>query len=157
MDTVFDHSAAMGARCSMLRAAEGVNICGPLRRRQVRKLRKCSLQTCWVPAGEYTFAWQPWIMQLGLFMITTPGSRQYAGPSIRFSTVGKVPSLCVLITLLCLSVSGMSGCVSPSREGLPPGSPFIDRVEVENPSLPDGTAVGDITDHSAELWLKTDG
>lgn len=89
--------------------------------------------------------------------MTTPGSWQYAGPSIRFSTVGKVPSLCVLIALVCLSVSGISGCVSPSREGLPPGSPFVDRAEVEKPSLPDGTAVGDITDHSAELWLKTDG
>jgi alkaline phosphatase D len=33
----------------------------------------------------------------------------------------------------------------------------MDQAEVQKPSLPDGTAVGDITDHSAELWLKTDG
>ena len=42
-------------------------------------------------------------------------------------------------------------------EELPPGSPFTDQVELEKPSLPDGTAVGDITSYSAELWLKTQG
>ena len=86
--------------------------------------------------------------------MTTPVSRQYAGPLIRFSTV---PSLTVLVALACLSAIGLSGCVSPSREGLPSGSPFMDQAELQKPSLPDGTAVGDITDHSAELWLKTDG
>ena len=57
-----------------------------------------------------------------------------------------------IVSLICFS-----GCVSPSREGLPPGSPFIDQRELERPSLPDGTALGDITSHSAELWLKTQG
>jgi alkaline phosphatase D len=33
----------------------------------------------------------------------------------------------------------------------------MDQGELDKPSLPDGTAVGDITSHSAELWLKTDG
>ncbi|HEX6949907.1 MAG TPA: alkaline phosphatase D family protein [Nitrospira sp.] len=47
--------------------------------------------------------------------------------------------------------------MSPSREGLPPGSPFTDHAELERPSLPDGTALGDITSHSAELWLRTEG
>jgi alkaline phosphatase D len=40
---------------------------------------------------------------------------------------------------------------------LPTGSPFVDQLELEQPSLPDGTALGDITSHSAELWLKTHG
>jgi alkaline phosphatase D len=50
-----------------------------------------------------------------------------------------------------------AACVSDSREGLPPGSPFVDQAELQKPSLPDGTAVGDITCHSVDLWLKTDG
>ena len=83
--------------------------------------------------------------------MTTPCRGQYAGPWIRFSTV---PSVSALIAVLCLYAMG---CVSPSREGLPPGSPFMDQAELQKPSLPDGTAVGDITDHSAEFWLKTDG
>ena len=86
--------------------------------------------------------------------MTTPCSRQYAGRWIRFSTV---PNHSVVIALVCLSALSLQGCVSPSREGLPPGSPFMDQAEVQTPSLPDGTAVGDITAHSAELWLKTDG
>lgn len=86
--------------------------------------------------------------------MTTPGSRQYAGPWNRFSTV---PSLSIFMAFVCLAAMGPSGCVSPSREGLPPGGPFADEAELQTPSLPDGTAVGDITDHSAELWLKTDG
>lgn len=59
--------------------------------------------------------------------------------------------------LLCAVLVLLPGCVSPSREGLPPDSPFIDQAELEQPSLPDGTAVGDITSHSAVLWLKTAG
>ena len=51
----------------------------------------------------------------------------------------------------------LPSCVSASREGLPPGSPFTDRTELQKPGLPDGTAVGDVTSHSAELWLRTDG
>jgi alkaline phosphatase D len=58
---------------------------------------------------------------------------------------------------MCVVSLAFSSCVSPSREGLPPGSPFTDQVEVRKPSLPAGTAVGDITSHSAELWLKTHG
>jgi len=67
-----------------------------------------------------------------------------------------------LISILgCVAVStavlALTACVSASREELPPGSPFVDQAEFEKPSLPDGTAVGDVTSHSAELWLKTDG
>jgi alkaline phosphatase D len=38
---------------------------------------------------------------------------------------------------------------------LPVGSPFTEQAEIQKPSLPDGIAVGDITSHSAELWLRT--
>src|SRR6476469_5092808 len=134
-----------------------MNICWPLRRRQVRKLRKCSLQTCWVPAGEYTFAWQPWIIQVKSFMMATPRKSQYAGPATRFSTLREAWILSVFIAAMCVVSLAFSSCISPSREGLPHGSPFTDQVELEKPSLPDGTAVGDITSHSAELWLKTQG
>jgi alkaline phosphatase D len=83
--------------------------------------------------------------------------RQYAGPSIRFSTVSEVSRVSILLVPICVATVVFPSCVSPSRERLPPGSPFTAQVEVEKPSLPDGTAVGDITSHSAELWLKTAG
>jgi alkaline phosphatase D len=59
--------------------------------------------------------------------------------------------------LICTVILLLPACVSPSREGLPRDSPFIEQAELEQPSLPDGTAVGDITSHSAVLWLKTAG
>ena len=62
-----------------------------------------------------------------------------------------------LSLLLCAVLALLHGCASPSREGLPLGSPFIDQAELEQTGLPDGTAVGDITSHSAVLWLKTAG
>jgi alkaline phosphatase D len=71
--------------------------------------------------------------------------------------VTEVSSTSILLVPICLATVVLLGCVSPSREGLPPGSPFTDQAEIESPSLPDGTAVGDITSHSAELWLKTVG
>jgi len=63
----------------------------------------------------------------------------------------------ILLVLTGVAAIVFFGCVSPSREELPPGSPFTDQSEFDKPSLPDGTVVGDITSHSAELWLKTDG
>jgi len=51
----------------------------------------------------------------------------------------------------------VSSCGTHSKEGLPPGSLFTGQGELEKTGLPDGTAVGDITSHSAELWLKTQG
>jgi len=92
--------------------------------------------------------------------MATPGRRQYAGRTNRFSTLTKVRKISVcflLIVTAALSTLGQTGCVSPSREGLPPGSPFRDQAELEKPSLPQGTAVGDVGTHSAELWLRTDG
>ena len=60
--------------------------------------------------------------------------------------------------LLCAALFfSASGCTSPSREGLPPGSPFADPDMSSGMPLPDGTAVGDVTSHSAVLWLRTDG
>jgi alkaline phosphatase D len=51
----------------------------------------------------------------------------------------------------------LSSCGPPSKEGLPPGSLLAGQGELEKSGLPDGTAVGDVTSHSAELWLKTQG
>jgi alkaline phosphatase D len=49
------------------------------------------------------------------------------------------------------------GCVSASREGLPPGSPFADSTATTAALLPEGTAVGDVASQSALLWLRTEG
>ena len=89
--------------------------------------------------------------------MATPTRGQYAGPARRFSTLRGVSKLSVAMAAIYVVSLAFSSCVSASREGLPPGSPFTDQVELEKPSLPDGTAVGDITSHSAELWLKTQG
>lgn len=89
--------------------------------------------------------------------MATPNRWQYAGPRLRFSTLREAWNSSVSLPAICVIFLMFSGCVSPSREGLPSGSPFIDQREYEKPSLPDGTAMGDITDHSAELWLKTQG
>ena len=58
---------------------------------------------------------------------------------------------------LCVALFSVATCTSPSREGLPPGSPFADAAVSSGAPLPDGTAVGDVTSHSAVLWLRTDG
>ncbi len=52
---------------------------------------------------------------------------------------------------------GMAACTSASREGLPPGSPFADQALSGQELLPYGTAVGDVTNRSAVLWLRTEG
>lgn len=48
-------------------------------------------------------------------------------------------------------------CTSPSRDGLPPGSPFAAPSVVTSKSLQQGIAIGDVTSESALLWLRTDG
>lgn len=47
-------------------------------------------------------------------------------------------------------------CSAPHLPGLPPGSPF---AETGTPSslFPQGVAVGDISSHSAVLWLRSEG
>jgi alkaline phosphatase D len=66
-----------------------------------------------------------------------------------------------LLFLLLAWIPAVFGCVSASREGLPPGSPFADRVapgtETGMNPLPQGIAVGDVTSQSALLWLRTEG
>ncbi|MEO6308575.1 MAG: alkaline phosphatase D family protein [Nitrospiraceae bacterium] len=47
--------------------------------------------------------------------------------------------------------------MAASREGLPPGSPFVETDAVSNNLLPQGIAVGDVTSQSALFWLRTDG
>ncbi len=66
-------------------------------------------------------------------------------------------NICLVIAQMCALSMVLSSCGAHSKEGLPPGSLFIGQGELEKPGLPDGMAVGDITSHSAELWLKTQG
>lgn len=66
----------------------------------------------------------------------------------------------LLLRLFCLllaSIPAVFSCVSASREGLPPGSPFADPATATSNPLPQGMAVGDVTSHSALLWLRTEG
>lgn len=59
--------------------------------------------------------------------------------------------------LSCLLAVVPLSCVSPSREGLPPNSPFGDSVVLAADLLPQGIAVGDVSATSAVLWVRTDG
>lgn len=62
-----------------------------------------------------------------------------------------------VLPLVILLPLFLIGCVSASREGLPPGSPFADSTPNAAALLPEGTAVGDVTSRSAVLWLRTEG
>jgi alkaline phosphatase D len=62
-----------------------------------------------------------------------------------------------LLLLLLTTLVPLLSCVSASREGLPPGSPFFETDAVLSNLLPQGIAVGDVTSQSALLWLRTDG
>ena len=62
----------------------------------------------------------------------------------------------ILLRVCLLAVVPLS-CVSPSREGLPPNSPFGDSVVLAADLLPQGIAVGDVSATSAVLWVRTDG
>lgn len=63
------------------------------------------------------------------------------------------------IQLVCFFILALIpiSCTSPSREGLPPGSPFSESVVLATDMLPQGIAVGDVTSHGALLWVRTDG
>ncbi|MGH7183789.1 MAG: alkaline phosphatase D family protein [Nitrospiraceae bacterium] len=61
----------------------------------------------------------------------------------------------LLLLLACMPV--VFGCVSASRDGLPPGSPFAEIAAVSTNLLPQGIALGDVTGESVLLWLRTDG
>ncbi|WP_455377769.1 alkaline phosphatase D family protein [Petrachloros mirabilis] len=67
-----------------------------------------------------------------------------------------------ILVFFILVFSPTAACTSVSREGLPPGSPFAEETIAPKPPqvigpLPDGIAVGDVSSHSAVLWLRTDG
>lgn len=64
---------------------------------------------------------------------------------------------CTISFLLLAAYVSISGCTSPSREGLPPGSPFAESNVVSRNLLPQGIAAGDVTSQSALLWVRTDG
>ena len=59
--------------------------------------------------------------------------------------------------LLLACLPALFSCVSSSREGLPPGSPFAEAAPASKNLLPQGIAVGDVTSQAALLWLRTDG
>jgi alkaline phosphatase D len=61
------------------------------------------------------------------------------------------------LSMILLGYMWSASCTSASREGLPSGSPFVGVTEVGEVLLPEGTAVGDITNRSALLWLRTEG
>lgn len=54
-----------------------------------------------------------------------------------------------------LLVASSVRCVSPSRPGLPPGSPFAPEASVSRAWFPQGVAAGDVTSRSAQIWLRT--
>lgn len=56
-----------------------------------------------------------------------------------------------VLSILCVS------CISPSREGLPPDSPFRDPVVIKPDLLPQGIAVGDVSAQGALVWVRTGG
>ena len=62
-----------------------------------------------------------------------------------------------LLTCFGLLVSVSLSCTSPSREGLPPESPFQESVVPAKDLLPQGIAMGDVSSSSALLWLRTEG
>jgi len=66
--------------------------------------------------------------------------------------MGRLPLLLLLAVIVALA-----GCTAPSREGLPPGSPFAETDTASTNLLPQGIAMGDVTSLSALLWLRTDG
>jgi alkaline phosphatase D len=59
--------------------------------------------------------------------------------------------------LFLATIGFISGCAAPSRAGLPPGSPFAESNVASRNLLPQGIAVGDVTNQSALLWVRTEG
>lgn len=64
--------------------------------------------------------------------------------------------LILLVSSVLLSLIPIS-CTSASREGLPPGSPFLATGVVKPDVLPQGITVGDVTSRGALLWVRTEG
>ena len=60
-----------------------------------------------------------------------------------------------ILAIFLVALISLPSCVSASREGLPPGSPFAETAATS--LLPQGIAVGDVTSESALLWVRTDG
>ena len=61
-----------------------------------------------------------------------------------------------LLSLLSLLVV-CAACGQSSRPGLPSDSPFADTEQSSMKLLSYGMAVGDVSDHSAVIWVKTNG
>lgn len=58
---------------------------------------------------------------------------------------------------LALAVLLGGGCVSESRPGLPPASPFSASSEDQPTLVLYGVAAGDVTDRTAVIWFRTEG
>jgi len=63
----------------------------------------------------------------------------------------------VTILGLILLLVSLYGCGRAHRAGLPPGSPFAQIAAPSALALTEGTAVGEVTDHSAVVWFRTSG
>jgi len=76
----------------------------------------------------------------------------------KLDAIGRAPMRreWILLPVFLLAISLVS-CISPSREGLPPNSPFGDSVILAADLLPQGIAVGDVSATSAVLWVRTEG
>ncbi|MES4785225.1 MAG: hypothetical protein C4294_04755 [Nitrospiraceae bacterium] len=61
----------------------------------------------------------------------------------------------VLFSVMLALLAVMQGCAPEAKPGLPPGSPFAEATTAG--FLTHGVATGDVTDHSASVWLRTDG
>lgn len=51
----------------------------------------------------------------------------------------------------------LASCAPTYKEGLPSGSPFAEAADTPISSFPQGIASGDVTDHAAVIWIRTDG
>ncbi len=69
-----------------------------------------------------------------------------------------MPTLLQLVKLAILGATALTlvHCTSPSRPGLPPGSPFAPVQQAEPSLLEQGVATGDVTSTSAALWFRTE-
>ena len=63
------------------------------------------------------------------------------------------PTVVGAVGIACLSL--LVACVSPSRRPLPANNPFQRTTSVSESGLQQGIATGDVTSHSAQIWLRT--
>lgn len=82
---------------------------------------------------------------------------QYAQGPAANATGCSVPGGRLIGTALALAALLGAGCVSESRPGLPPASPFSASSEDRPALVIYGVAAGDVTDRTAIIWFRTEG